>query len=492
MTISMLIQGFAIIVSELHEQLKIYHNNSPKLLNLIRDADVINETLQDLPNVPDEKRRSVKKALEDLLTNLKEIRQFTSTFIEVLSRRDWSGLLVSFWNARKYDTRMDILKTNLTESFQRLANGLTISNYVLNTEIEESSKKWSYDQRDHSIMMSLNLKNFSIPEEVTEKLAFLEGEIRTISPKFVKSKIPSNHTESTEATISSSATVIETMVVNQAPAQKSDKHAKYGVTPPVTEMMTNPKGLEDLHNHLLNNNIAELLSAIEVCRITSIKKYAELALVQLQKSRTKWDELPIRIQEKILNHTKALLILAKHPNLHNFTELCKYSSSTNTVKLETIRKDIEKYSRYNHDSSEVEVGDEFTIERKSIADKIAIARQKSNYSSNIGAKNKSTELRNHGLFKITGENNYKIMRADGITALIQEAQQGEQTAMYNLGIVFEKGYTENGLPNMHLALEWYTKASEADPTDEMARQKMYMIANFIKATGESLRPEFRK
>lgn len=96
-----------------------------------------------------------------------------------------------------------------------------------------------------------------------------------------------------------------------------------------------------------------------------------------------------------------------------------------------------------------------------------------------GHKYVSAQLNNLGLYKIQGTHHQKLDKTAGIYDLTTAAEQGDPHAMYNLGIVFEKGYTEDGIPDLIRALEWYTKVLRTHPDHSRAKQKIAMLESFF-------------
>lgn len=79
---------------------------------------------------------------------------------------------------------------------------------------------------------------------------------------------------------------------------------------------------------------------------------------------------------------------------------------------------------------------------------------------------------------------HKLKNQHQMSAFVGAANAGNSDAMYNLGILYEKGYTPNGLPNLDIALAWYTKAWQANPDDEMAAQKIKLLKDWEESMAE--------
>lgn len=104
--------------------------------------------------------------------------------------------------------------------------------------------------------------------------------------------------------------------------------------------------------------------------------------------------------------------------------------------------------------------------------------------SNPTPRYESTKLINMGLYKLTGAHGTIMNRTQGMALLTRDANMGEVRAMYNLGIAYEKGYTEDGIPNLVKALEWYSNAQKMAPRKHI-QEKIRMITDWIASISET-------
>ena len=60
------------------------------------------------------------------------------------------------------------------------------------------------------------------------------------------------------------------------------------------------------------------------------------------------------------------------------------------------------------------------------------------------------------------------------------ANPPQQRAMFNLGRVYEKGYTEDGKPDLALALAWYRRALAEKPDDARCVTKIALLSSQLE------------
>lgn len=86
-----------------------------------------------------------------------------------------------------------------------------------------------------------------------------------------------------------------------------------------------------------------------------------------------------------------------------------------------------------------------------------------------------------GLFKIEGLTQH-FDRKGGIGDLLYAANANppQQRAMFNLGRVYEKGYTEDGKPDLALALAWYRRALAEKPDDARCVTKIALLSSQLE------------
>ncbi|MBP9775131.1 MAG: SEL1-like repeat protein [Legionellaceae bacterium] len=227
--------------------------------------------------------------------------------------------------------------------------------------------------------------------------------------------------------------------------------------------------------------IIRLKAAIRACAIPAVKK---LATTEFSWLRTfDFAAQPLSKQKTAIAFLTALVAYTESTNKANYSELHRLylDARLNPKDLEAVQQDLTASIRLafnalrpQHSSSTLKINSD-----RSSSNTIKPSRGRSTHL-------RATEsLLNIGLYKIQGSNGYRVSKNEGIADLTRAAtEDNDPSAMYNLGVAFEKGYTDDGIPDLHLALNYYTQAAEADPRDKMAKQKIALMRRMIAAVSD--------
>ena len=84
-----------------------------------------------------------------------------------------------------------------------------------------------------------------------------------------------------------------------------------------------------------------------------------------------------------------------------------------------------------------------------------------------------------GLFALQGHGGASVDKQKAQACLEHAAAHGHADAMFNLGRMFEKGYTATGVQDNITALSWYKKALKADPKHPRYQEKVTTLTTRI-------------
>ena len=236
-----------------------------------------------------------------------------------------------------------------------------------------------------------------------------------------------------------------------------------------------------------NQLIIQLREASSACVLPTVKDLATAQLPWI--NDLDLTAIGVGKQKTAIAFLATLVAFTEDPNTTNYSELHKLYPKVrlDPKDLEAIQQDLTVSRRLACEILGPQHSGRINSSTlKFNGDGSISGTIKLNRGSSTSHRIRVAETLTHiGLYKIQGANGYKTNKNEGIADLIRAAtEDNAPSAMYNLGVAFEKGYTDDGIPNLHLALNYYTQAAEADPRDKMAKQKIALMRRMIAAVSD--------